>query len=92
MRLPIVICTAMLALLATFTAASAHSGDVTAQQDCRTWSVHVSLNHNTTPDRTRVGVTAGAGLTFNNTFQIDIAGTFVADARNLIVSVVRRLK
>ena len=49
------------------------------------------LRFNTTPDRTRIGVTAGAGLTFNNKFQIDIAGTFVADARHLIVSVVRRL-
>jgi len=53
----------MLALLATFTAASAHSGDVTAQQDCRTWSVHVSLNHNTTPDRTVEVVTTIPGTT-----------------------------
>ena len=51
-RLPIVIATAMLALMATFTTASAHTGDVTAEQDCQSWSARVVLNNNTTPDRT----------------------------------------
>jgi hypothetical protein len=62
-RLSLVIGTALLAVLATFTAASAHSGDVTAEQDCRSWSVHVYLNHNTTPDRTVEVVTTIAGTT-----------------------------
>ena len=62
-RLSLVLSTVLLALLAISTTASAHSGGVTATQDCKTWSVEVHLDNNTTPERTVDVLTTIPGTT-----------------------------
>jgi hypothetical protein len=55
-------------------------------------NAHEVFRFNSTPSRTRVGGTVGAGLTFWNAFQMDLAGSYGHDSWEVVASIVRRFR
>ncbi len=55
-------------------------------------NAHEVFRFNSTPGKTRLGGTVGAGLTFWNAFQMDLAGSYTHDSWEVVASVVRRFR